>query len=250
MTEIVKLSGSLRNKLGSAESRRLRKNDRLPAVIYGDESENVFLDVNTKEFEKEYFKGGVETKVFEIEAEGREFRVLCYQIDINPVSDRPRHVDFLSLAGKKEVRVLVPLKFKNIERSAGLKKGGYFNVMVRKLPLVCPVDQIPNSIEVSCEDMRLKQSVKISNLVLPEGSRPVSKKDLMLARIIGRGKDEEEQAQTAGTATTATPEAAAGGAATTTTATPAKGGAAGGKAVAAPAGKAATGGAGKGDKKK
>ncbi|MDR2777560.1 MAG: 50S ribosomal protein L25/general stress protein Ctc [Rickettsiales bacterium] len=211
MVEVIKLEGSLRDELGSVVARRLRKHSRLPAVVYGGDAGGVFLDVDIREFEKEYFKGGIETKIFEIGIRGRKMRVLCYKVDLDPKSDRPRHVDFLSLENRKEVRVLVPLVFKNVDRSIGIKRGGYFNIMIRKLPLMCFIDRIPSSIEVDCEDMKLRQSIKLSNLVLPEGSRPVFKKDVMLARIIGRGKDEEE---TSGTQTAAATSSAAAGSST------------------------------------
>ncbi|MDR1494783.1 MAG: 50S ribosomal protein L25/general stress protein Ctc [Rickettsiales bacterium] len=191
MTDVIRLEGSLREELGSSTARRLRKNNRLPAVVYGGGSNNVFVDIDVLEFEKEYFRGGIETRVFDIMISGRNFRVLCHKVDLDPRSDRPRHVDFLSLDGRKEARALVPIRFKNVDRSIGLKRGGYFNIMIRKLPLICPIDRIPSFIEVNCEDMKLRQSVRLSNLTLPEGSRPVFKKDVMLARIIGRGKDDE-----------------------------------------------------------
>ncbi|MDR1425466.1 MAG: 50S ribosomal protein L25/general stress protein Ctc [Rickettsiales bacterium] len=217
MVEVIKLVSSLRRGLGSAVARRLRKSDKLPAVIYGAGFDNIFIEINTREFEKEYLKGGVETKIFEIEISSKKLEVICHRVDLDPRSDRPRHVDFLSLENKKEIRVLVPLVFKNMDKSPGLKRGGYFNVMVRKLPLICPIAKIPKTIEINCEDMKLKQSVKLSNLDLPEGSRAVSRKDVMLARIIGRGREEEEAA-TQATASTATSGSPGAPAATGTTA--------------------------------
>ena len=206
MTEIVKLDGNIRTSFGSSSTKKLRKNDRLPAVIYGENgADNIFIDVDIKEFEKEYFKGGIETKIFEIKAGKETYNLICYQIDLDPVSDRPRHVDFISIKGKKQIKVLIPLKFINSEKSPGLKRGGYLNIMCRKLQVICDPKNIPSAIEIDCASLRLKQSVKISNLKLPNGVKPASKKDIMLVRIIGRGKDDVDTPTTSSeTAATAT----------------------------------------------
>ncbi len=203
MTEIVKLDGNIRTSFGSSSTKKLRKNDRLPAVIYGENGvDNIFIDIDIKAFEKEYFKGGVETKIFEIKTDKETYNLLCYQIDLDPVSDRPRHLDFISVKGKKQIKVLVPLKFINSEKSPGLKRGGYLNIMYRKLQVLCDPKNIPSSIEIDCSSLRLKQSIKISNLKLPEGVKAASKKDLMLARIIGRGKDDTDTSSTSEAANT------------------------------------------------
>ncbi|MDR3079064.1 MAG: 50S ribosomal protein L25/general stress protein Ctc [Rickettsiales bacterium] len=229
MVEIVSLAGFPREDLGSAVARRLRKNNRLPAVVYGGGLDNIFLAVDVREFEKEYFRGGIETRIFDIAIPQQRLKVLCQRVDLDPRSDRPRHVDFLSLEGRKEVKVLVPIRFKNADRSMGLKRGGYLNIMVRKLPLICPVDSIPSEIEVNCEDMKLRQSVRLWDLALPEGSRPVSRNNILIARIIGRGKDEEAPGAQAAASPSATP---ASGVAGTTTAAPTGGQAAAGHGTA------------------
>ena len=195
MTEVIKIDGNIREEIGTTSTRRLRRENRLPAVIYGENNkDNIFIDIDIKEFEKHYYKGGVETKIFEIKTEKETFEVVCYQIDLDPVSDRPRHIDFMSVKGKKEIKTIVPINYINRDKAIGIKSGGYVNVLVRKLQVICDPKNIPSSIDVECSKLRLKQSVKISNLQLPEGVRPVSKKDLLLVRVIGRGKDTSAEA--------------------------------------------------------
>ena len=102
MTEVIKIDGNIREEIGTTSTRRLRRENRLPAVIYGENNkDNIFIDIDIKEFEKHYYKGGVETKIFEIKTDKETFEVVCYQIDLDPVSDRPRHIDFMSVKGKK-----------------------------------------------------------------------------------------------------------------------------------------------------
>ena len=223
MTEIVKIDGNIREETGSSATRRLRKIGRLPAVVYGDDNKNnIFIDLDIKEFEKEYFKGGIETKIFEITTPKKKYNVICYRMDLDPVSDRLRHIDFMLVDGKKEIKTLIPINYLNRDKAVGIKSGGYVNVLVRKLQVICDPKNIPSSIGVECSKLRLKQSVKISDLQLPNGVRPATKKDLLLVRVIGRGKDTSEttEATAAATATTAATPAAA--AKTATPAQPAK----------------------------
>ena len=119
-----------REKFGSSESRRIRKCGRLPAVIYSKEG-NVNLSLSVTEFEREYFKGGILTTVAEIEFGGKKIKVIAHKVELDPVSDRPVHVDFLSCEESKSLRAKPKLVFVNQEKSSGLKKGGFLHVAIR-----------------------------------------------------------------------------------------------------------------------
>lgn len=192
MTTYVELDGNIREQVGHGVSRKLSKKDRIPAVIYSENgSENVCIDLDIKKFEKEYFEGNVQLKIFKINTGKEVFEVIPYQIDVHPVSDRPRHISFMSVKGKKEIKVMIPLNCINKEKSPGIKKGGYLNMIKRRLQLWVDPKNIPNGITVDCGSLLLKQSIKISGVNLPEGTRPVTKKDLILVTVIGRGKNNE-----------------------------------------------------------
>lgn len=204
MTTIINLDGNIRTIIGNNASAKLLKDERIPAVIYGENGqENIYIDLNIKEFETEYFKGNVQLKIFNLAINKETYKVIPYQIDIHPVSDRPRHIDFIQVDGKKEIKVMVPLNAINKEKSPGLKKGGYLNLIKRKLQLFVDPNNIPNEITIDCDGLHLKQSVKISQINLPEGTRPVARKDLILLTIVGRGKSDldpkENQAAVAAT---------------------------------------------------
>ena len=158
--------------------------------------------MDLRKFETEYLKGNVQLKIFNIKIGDKTYKVIPYQIDIHPVTDRPRHIDFIQVDGKKEIKVMVPLNCMNSQRAPGIKKGGYLNIIKRKLQLYVDPNNIPNSIDIDCGRMLLKQSIRISQVNLPEGTRPVTKKDLILVTVIGRGKNvaEDEVQQQAATA--------------------------------------------------
>lgn len=204
MTTIINLDGNIRTIIGNNAAAKLLRNEKVPAVIYGENGqENIYIDLNIKAFETEYFKGNVQLKIFNLNINGKTYKVIPYQIDVHPVSDRPRHIDFIQVDGKKEIKVLVPLNAINKEKSPGLKKGGYLNLIKRKLQLFVDPNAIPNEITIDCDGLHLKQAVKISQITLPEGTRPVTKKDLILLTIVGRGKSDLEPNEMQTTAPTA-----------------------------------------------
>lgn len=211
MTTVVELDGNIRSIIGKNASKKLLKENKIPAVIYSENSEgNLCIELDLRKFETEYFKGNVQLKIFNIKIDNKVHKVIPYLIDLHPVTDRPRHIDFIPVEGKKEIKVMVPLNCMNSVRAPGMKKGGYLNIIKRKLQLYVNPDNIPNSIDIDCSKMLLKQSIKISQITLPEGTRPVTKKDLILVTITGRGKnvdDEVQAAQAAATTATAAPAA-------------------------------------------
>lgn len=206
MTQVIDLNGNIRSLVGKNVGNKLLRVGKIPAVIYGENGEpNINIELDIKEFEKEYFKGNVELKVFNLNIDGKIYKVIPYLIDIHPVSDRPRHIDFIQVEGKKEIKVLVPLTFKNREKSPGLKKGGYLNIISRKIQLFVDPKNIPNEIVIDLEGLHLKNSVKLSQIKLPEGTRSITKKDIILCTIVGRGKSDIEETTPQAAATTTTP---------------------------------------------
>lgn len=193
MSEIIKLDGNIRTELGSSSTKKLRKVGRLPAVIYSNDAKsNVCIDIDLKAFERELEKGGITAKIFEIKTPKKTFSLVISEISYDPVSDRPRHIDFVSLDGKKEVKVFIPVVFLNRDKSPGLKRGGFLNILKRKLCLLCDVKKIPSKIEIDISGLRLKEAINSSQLELPDGTKLANKKDFMVVNITGRGKKDED----------------------------------------------------------
>ncbi len=101
-----------RENLGTSASRKIKREGRIPAVIY-DAAGNVNLSLDVKEFEHEYFKGSALTSVVELELGGKKLKVIAHKIELDPVSDRPVHVDFLHCEKDKPVRAQPKLVFIN-----------------------------------------------------------------------------------------------------------------------------------------
>ena len=190
----VVLKAEKREKLGSSATRKIKREGRIPAVIYAKDG-NINLSVDVKEFEHEYFKGIALTSVVELDLNGKKIKVIAHKVELDPVSDRPVHIDFLNCDENKAVRAQTKLVFVNQDRSPGLKKGGFLHVVMRKVSVVCDnAKSVPNFIEIDASTLHVGYKVRASNLVLPAGVKLAKKTNFLIASIIGRGKSEEEPA--------------------------------------------------------
>lgn len=212
MVNFLTLNGSIRRDLGSANTNRLRKNGFIPAVIYGNAgSDNVYISIPKKDFDKEYLKGAIQIRPIELNIDGQNYKVLTYQIDLDPVSDLPRHIDFINIENKNEVKVYIPVTFVGREKSPGIKKGGFLNILKRKIQFYVDPLNIPASIEVIVSSMHIGDKKKINDVTLPAGLKPVDKTNFNICTITGRGKSTTTETpaatETASTETPASTEA-------------------------------------------
>jgi large subunit ribosomal protein L25 len=207
MVSFLTLDGSIRKDLGSANTRRLRKEGRIPAVVYGNDGDsNIYLSISKRDLDKEYLKGNIQIRPIELNIDDKKYKVLVYQIDIDPVSDLPRHVDFMNVDGRKELKVFIPVNYIGREKAPGIKKGGFLNILKRKIECFCTLENIPSSINIDVSAMHIGSKVKINNVVLPKDIKVTNKANFDICSITGRGKstEEVEAVATAGTTATAT----------------------------------------------
>lgn len=185
MSEIALLAEA-RKDLGTGPSRELRRNGMIPATIYGAGKKPVSISVQEKEVTKLYRKHGFTSTVIEIELEGKKHKVLPKAVDLHPITDIVFHADFVFLNDKVQ-KVDVPIVFEGKERSVGVKRGGFFNIIMRKMPLLCNIGSIPTNITIDVTEMLVGASIRSEDITLPEGCSFISKKDFVVASITGRG---------------------------------------------------------------
>jgi large subunit ribosomal protein L25 len=239
MAAIKQLAAVTRSGTGKGAARSVRREGRVPAVIYGGGVKPEPISVDYKDVNKLIYSGHFLTSIFELEVDGRKERVLPRDYQLDVVSDRPVHVDFLRLTQGSRVRIGVPVHVVNREASPGVKKGGAVNLVLHTVEVMAPVDAIPESITIDLTGLDFHDSVHVSAVKLPEGCRPVSSKaDQTVVTIVPPTVMVEETtaAPAAAAAATAAPGAAAAPAAG---ATPAKADAAKGAAAAPAKGTAA-----------
>jgi large subunit ribosomal protein L25 len=211
----IALKAHKREQVGTASARRIKNQGFIPAVIY-DQKGNINLCLDVKEFEHEYFKGTSLTSIIELELDGKKHRVIPHKIELDVVSDRPIHVDFMICDNEKKLRVKPKLVFTNQEKSPGIKKGGLLHIVARRVEVVCDGEKsIPQIIEIDIGAMHLGSKIRAFDLKLPANVKLKRKNNFLIGSIIGRGKSEEEKAvdpnapATAG-ATPATPASGSG----------------------------------------
>ncbi len=201
MSEQLTLPAEARDRAGKGASRALRREGRVPAVIYGEKKEPLSIHVEEKLLSKMLSTGHFMNSVVMIDFQGKPQRTLPKAIDFHPVTSRPRHVDFLRIGEHTKVHVNVPVRFDNEEDSPGLKRGGVLNVVHHELELGCDAATIPDEIHVSLAGLEIGDSLHISQIKLPDGAVPaITDRDFTVATVVAPSamKSEEEETAAAG----------------------------------------------------
>lgn len=184
MSETLTLEAEARDRAGKGASRALRRAGRVPAVIYGDKQEPVGIHVEERVLNKMLQTGHFMNSVVEISAGGKTIRTLPRDVQFNPVTDRPIHVDFLRIGANSAVTVSVPVRFVDEAKSPGIKKGGVLSWVRHEVEVSCPADAIPDDLVCSLEGVEIGESIHISKFKLPAGVKPViSDRDFTVATI-------------------------------------------------------------------
>jgi large subunit ribosomal protein L25 len=198
----IVLKAEVREQVGSLASKKIKRQGLIPAVIYSKDK-NINISLNSRDFEQQFFKGVTLTSVIDLEIGGKKTRVIAHKIDLDPVSDRPVHIDFMLCENNKPIRAKPKINFSNQDKSPGLKKGGFLHIVARSLEVLCEGEKsIPQFIEADVSSMHVGNKFRAENLKLPSGVTLLKKGNFLIASIIGRGKSEEEKVVTTATATT------------------------------------------------
>ncbi|HEU4651214.1 MAG TPA: 50S ribosomal protein L25/general stress protein Ctc [Croceibacterium sp.] len=185
MSDALTLPAELRERAGKGASRELRRDGRVPAVIYGGKEDPLAIHVEAKELVRQLGSGHFMNSIVMIEVGGKKVRTLPKDVALHPVTDRPLHADFLRLAKDAKITVAVPVVFVNEDDSPGLKKGGVLNVVRHDLELVCESDKIPDEIALDVSGLDVGDSIHISQVSLPAGSESaITDRDFTIATIV------------------------------------------------------------------
>jgi large subunit ribosomal protein L25 len=201
MSEQLMLPAEARDRAGKGASRALRREGRVPAVVYGQKQQALSIHVEEKLLHKMMSTGHFMNTVVMIDLAGKPHRTLPKAVDFHPVTSRPIHVDFLRISEHTKVTVAVPVRFDDEEESPGLKRGGVLNVVQHELELICDAASIPNEIHISLEGLEIGDSVHIGQVALPDGVVPSNQdEDFTVATIVAPSamKAEEEEVAPAG----------------------------------------------------
>jgi large subunit ribosomal protein L25 len=186
MAQTSVLKAEVRERVGKGAARAVRREDKVPAVIYGDRKPPIPIILPQRELTHRLNAGGFLTHLMQIEVGGEEIRVIPKDYQLDPVRDFLIHVDFLRVGEGARLTLDVPVHFLNQADSPGLKRGGVLNVVRHTVELVVPADAIPEFIEVNLAGLDIGDSVHISAVTLPEGVVPtITDRDFTIATIAG-----------------------------------------------------------------
>lgn len=182
--QAYELKAEARERVGKGSARDVRRNGKVPAVIYGGKQPPIAIALSYKDVYMKIHGGGFLTTVATIDVNGEKFQVLPKDFQLDPVKDFPMHVDFLRIDRDSVVTVQVPVHFVNEEKSPGLKRGGVLNIVRHEVEFICPANAIPEHITVDLTGTDLGDSIHISAVKLPEGVKPtIADRDFTIATI-------------------------------------------------------------------
>ncbi|MEZ5823424.1 MAG: 50S ribosomal protein L25/general stress protein Ctc [Geminicoccaceae bacterium] len=195
MSDTVSLMYDDRERTGKGGARALRREGWLPAIVYGGKGEPQKIAVSAREVKRELdMNPRFFSSVIELHKDGKKkIRVVPREAQLHPVSDFPLHLDFIRAAKGATITVEIPVNFLNEDTCPGIKRGGVLNIVRREIELVCPIDHIPEQLEVDLANCDIGDSVHISQVTLPGDVTPtITDRDFTICTIVGRGPAADE----------------------------------------------------------
>ena len=178
------VEANIRNTNTKGEVNSLRINGNVPAVVYGGSEKNQKIYLSKKNIKNLIEKENFLSNIISINLDGKSENVLPKEIVWDPITDEPVHIDFLRIVKGAKVILQIPVKFINIEKSPGLKRGGVLNIVRRKVELKCPAENIPTELIVDLDNLDIGASIKISSIKLPENVTPtIQGRDFVVATV-------------------------------------------------------------------
>ena len=185
MSEIISFVASVRQNTGKGAARASRRSGFIPGIVYGEGITPESINIEPKLLLRELHRPGFFARLFEVEIGGKKQRVLTRDVQLDPVTDRPLHVDFMRVGADSKIHVNVPVHFINQEKSPGLRRGGVLNIVRHEIELICSVNAIPREITIDLTGYEINSAVHINMIKLPEGTRPaIADRDFTISTIV------------------------------------------------------------------
>ncbi len=194
----VSMSGSLRENVGKKDAKKLRRQGRIPAVLYGG-PEQIHFSIDEKAFEKTL--KSPESFIFNLDIDGKSYRSVVYDVQFHPVTDRVLHVDFREVLDGKPVKVKIPIRING--SSIGVMQGGILYVKTRKLYVEGLVENMPDYLDIDITKMKIGDSYQVKDIetkdmkILTNPSTSVVSIQTSRTATVVAVDDEEEEEETA-----------------------------------------------------
>ena len=181
----------------SGSIKSLLKKGMIPGILYGKGTESTKIAFEYKSLHKLMLAGGFYSKIINLDIEGKSEKILPKELQYHPVTDKLIHFDFLRVQEDTIVTVEVPVEYLNQEICPGLKQGGVLNLVRRFVELSCRANNIPEKLQFDLIESDIGDSVKISNIELPDGvSTTITDRDFVIATLVPPTIEVEEEEET------------------------------------------------------
>lgn len=199
MSKNYAMKADARDGAGKGVARALRRDHKVPAVIYGDNQSPITITLPMKEINVEYNRGHMFTTLCDLEVDGKKHLVLARDIQLHPVRDDVLHVDFLRVTAKTAIKVDVPVNIIGFEDSPGAKEKGILNTTRHSVELICSATKIPDAVDVNAAEVNIGDSIKSTDAALPEGSTfAIDDREFTIATVTAPRVMTEEEEETEG----------------------------------------------------
>ncbi|PIE45417.1 MAG: 50S ribosomal protein L25/general stress protein Ctc [Gammaproteobacteria bacterium] len=165
------LKAEVRDDIGKGASRRLRREDKIPAVIYGGEEEPQSVAISHFDILKCLNDNSFYSQLIDINIDGEVTETILRDLQRHPYKPTVLHADFQRVVRGQELTVNVSLECINADEAKGVKAGGILSQSVIDVEIVCRPSNLPEKIEVDVTDLEMNESLRLTDIKLPEGVR-------------------------------------------------------------------------------
>jgi len=198
--EIPDLVAEVRTGTGKGAARQARREQKVPGIVYGGGAEPLAINFNYNYLIAKLKAGRFLSTLFNLKIEGQEdVRVICRSVQRDVVKDLPTHVDLMRLRRTSRINLFIPVEFINREKCVGLKRGGTLTVVRPEVELNVLAGDIPEKLIVDLEGHKIGDTITISEVALPEGTKPTIDRNFVIANIAApralAAADDEDEAE-------------------------------------------------------
>jgi len=184
MAEMPVIEATSREGSGKGAARAARRDGFVPGVVYGGGKDSVSINIKHNALLKSLKAGRFLSTLINLKVDGEDNQVICRDVQRDVVKDLPIHADFLRLSQNSRLRLMIPVEFINEDACPGLRKGGVLTVVRKEVELNVVASDIPDHVTVDLTGLEIGDTVKISDITLPEGTRPtITDRDFMIANV-------------------------------------------------------------------
>ena len=182
--EIPDLVALERTGTGKGAARQARRDGMVPGIVFGGDKDPLAINIPFNELLKKLKAGRFKSTLFNLKVEGQEdVRVICRDVQRHVVKDLPTHVDLMRLKRTTKINLFIQVEVEGEEVSPGLKKGGVLTLVRPEVELVVTAGDIPDHITIDVSELEIGDSLTISSVKLPNGTKPVIDRDFVIAQI-------------------------------------------------------------------